>query len=126
MYDNDNELYIPLTEDNIDSYFEDDNYVQKIADSEIIKKSDDNNDFKNQINPNNKTQLFFFEIVNHQKFELFMTLLIIANSILTALSDYNYVDKDNNLLNSTVRNSGQIRAEPVFLFFFSLEMIMKV
>ena len=126
LLEKDNEQYIPLTEDNIDSYFEDDNYVQKIADLEISKKNDSTNNFKDRINPANRVQLFCFEIVNHQKFEVFMTLLIIANSILTALSDYNYVDNDNNLLNSTIRNSGQINAEPVFLFFFSLEMVMKM
>ena len=40
--DNDNELYIPLTEDNIDSYFQDDNYVQKISDLEKSNKLNKN------------------------------------------------------------------------------------
>lgn len=120
-----NEL-IPLTEENIESYFGDENYVKKLADEENSKKQTLNEEGINQINSNSKIRLFCYRIVTHSKFELFMTLLIVANSVLTALSDYNYVDNNNNLLNTTLRNSGQLSAEPVFLSCFLLEMILKM
>lgn len=123
---NHNDLYIPLTEDNIDSYFEDENYVQKMNAFEHLNKLNKNEEFNNQINNKNKVQQFFFNIVTHYYFELFMTLLIIFNSILTALTDYSQVDDQNNLLNTADRNAAQLSLEPMFLAFFTLEMIMKM
>jgi hypothetical protein len=58
----DNEL-IPLTEDNIESYFGNENYVQKLGDVENEKKLTNNEGIKYQIDPNNKIRLFCFKIV---------------------------------------------------------------
>ena len=72
-------------------------------------------------------QQYLLSIVQHRAFNRIILAIILANTVILSLADYNYVDSDNNLLeNGSLRNAVLIRSEIFFVVAFTVEMIMKM
>lgn len=68
----------------------------------------------------NKLRILMVKIVTSKPFDIFVTTLIILNSLILGINDYN----DDNP--KTWRNDLNVYSEPVFTGLFTLELLMKV
>jgi voltage-gated sodium channel type IX alpha len=68
----------------------------------------------------NRFRIFITNIVVSRLFDIFIICLIIMNSLILGIVDYN----DNN--EKTWRNDINNYSDPAFIFLFTIEMIMKI
>jgi hypothetical protein len=68
----------------------------------------------------NRIRQFCIKITNSKYFDLFIIIVIIVNSILLGIYDYENQDS------SSVRNEIVNYAEPFFIFVFTLEAALKI
>jgi hypothetical protein len=72
------------------------------------------------LDKSNRFRIFIANIVLSRPFDIFITCLIIMNSLILGIVDYN----DNN--EKTWRNDINNYSNPAFIFLFTVEMIMKI
>ena len=78
------------------------------------------------LGPKNWFRQKVLELILHPYFEKFILFSIMANAIILGIVDYRYVDSDNNLNSSSIRNLIEAKSSVVFIAIFTFEMVLKV